>query len=301
MEDMNLKVCSPLASTGLSTKASTTVKQHESLSLSVKLKNLVKHSLTVLSCATMALVPLCLPTPVKADPPDGRTGWTKSFEDTFSNGFDTNKWNKTFWWGNGSLISDGSLSWFSTDDVFVSDNSLVLEAEHKTVNNMPYTGGVATTYGKFYQTYGYFEANVKVPKGLGLGPSFSLLAEDASWPPEINLFEIPGNFGVNATKVWMTNHYFDAYGNVSIADAEGTWTSSTGLDEGYHTYGVLWQPGLLAWYVDGVELYRTTSGVPNKPCYFQFTSGVGNSNWTGDPGNTPFPQYMSIQWVRAWK
>jgi hypothetical protein len=99
MEDMNLKVCSPLASPGLSTKASTTVKQHESLSLSVKLKNLVKHSLTVLSCATMALVPLCLPTPVKADPPDGRTGWTKSFEDTFSNGFDTNKWNKTFWWG----------------------------------------------------------------------------------------------------------------------------------------------------------------------------------------------------------
>jgi len=301
VEGINLKIRISLTPKDyVSIKALTTVKQRDGLSLSLKLKNLMKHSLTVLSCAAMALVPL-MPAPVKAQPPGGTTGWTKSFEDNFSNGFDTNKWIKTFWWGNGALIADGSLSWFSPDDVFVSDGSLNLEAEHRTVNNMPYTGGVASTYGKFYQTYGYFEANVKVPKGMGVGPGFSLLAEDTSWPPEINIFEIPGNFGVGATKVWMTNHYMDGNGNVSFANSEGTWTSSTGLDAKYHTYGLLWQPGLLVWYVDGVERYRTTVGVPNKPCYIEFVSAVSNSNWTGDPGSTTFPQYMSINWVRAWK
>jgi beta-glucanase (GH16 family) len=61
----------------------------------------------------------------------------------------------------------------------------------------------------------------------------------------------------------MTNHYVDASGNTSYVD--GTWTSSSGLDGDYHTYGLLWQAGLLVWYVDGVERYRTTSGVPDKP------------------------------------
>jgi hypothetical protein len=52
------------------------------------------------------------PAAVKADPPAGTTGWTKSFEDIFNNGFDTNKWNNTFWWGNGYL-SGGVASYFS--------------------------------------------------------------------------------------------------------------------------------------------------------------------------------------------
>ncbi len=280
----------------LSIKVLTTLKQ-DTISLKLKLKNILKHSL-MLSCAAIALVPLCSPAPVKAQPPSGTTAWTKTFEDTFSNGFNTNKWNKTFWWGNGS-INDGAISYYSPDNVSVPNGSLNLAANNNSQNGMAYTGGVVTTYGKFYQTYGYFEARLKVPKGMGLGPAFSLLAEDTTWPPEINVFEIPGNYGVNATKVWMTNHYVDASGNTSYVD--GTWTSSSGLDGDYHTYGLLWQPGLLVWYVDGVERYRTTSGVPDKPCFIEFLSGVSNSTWTGDPGNTTFPQYMSIKWVRAWK
>ncbi len=295
---MNLKVCVPLTSKDLlSIKASTTVKQRDNLSLSLKLKKLMKHSLAVFSCAAMSLVPLCLSAPVKADPPGGTMGWAKTFEDTFSNGFDTNKWNKTFWWGNGT-INDGAVSYYSPNNVSVSNNSLNLVADNNSEGGKSYTGGVANTYGKFYQTYGYFESRVKVPKGGGIGPDFSLLAEDKSWPPEINIFEIPGNYGVNATKVWMTNHYVDGKGNPSYVG--GNWSSSSGLDADYHTYGLLWQPGLLAWYVDGVERYRTTVGVPDKPCYIVFMSGVSNTDWTGNPSNTPFPQYMSINWVRAW-
>jgi len=247
--------------------------------------------------ATIALMSIALPASVKADPPGGTGSWTKSFEDTFYNGFDSSKWNKAFWWGNGS-IDDGAISYYSPNNVSASNGSLTLTANNNSEGGRYYTGGVANTYGKFYQTYGYFESRVKVPKGSGLGPDFSLLAEDTSWPPEINVFEIPGNYGVNATKVWMTNHYVDAYGNQSYVS--NSWNAGYGLNSEYHTYGLLWQPGLLAWYVDGVEHYRTTVGVPNKPCYIVFMSGVSDTDWTGNPSNTAFPQYMSVNWVRAW-
>lgn len=286
----------------LSIKAWTTLKQKDEPSLGLKLKNLMRHSLTVFSCTALVLMPVFLPVRVKADPPAGTIGWTNSFEDTFNNGFDTNKWNNTFWWGNG-FLGGGSTSYFSPNNVSVVDGHLSLKANREVEAGLFYTGGIATTYGKFYQTYGYFEARVKVPKGAGMGPAFSLEAEDTSWPPEINIMEIPGAKGNNATTVWMTNHYIDANGNVSIIDSEGTWTSSTGLDGDYHTYGLLWQPGLLVWYVDDVERYRTTVGVPDKPCYIILVSGVtfDTGSWAGDPTNTTFPQYMDVQWVRAWR
>jgi beta-glucanase (GH16 family) len=100
----------------------------------------------------------------------------------------------------------------------------------------------------------------------------------------------------------MTNHYTDANGNPSIANSEGTWTASSPLDKAYHTYGLLWQPGLLVWYVDGVERYRTTVGVPDKDCFITFMLGVYNDNsWTGSPAKTTFPRYMSIDSVTAWQ
>jgi beta-glucanase (GH16 family) len=265
--------------------------------------SVLKHSFKVITCySAIALVSLAMPARVKADPPGAPTDWTKSFEDTFDNSFDSNKWVKTFWWGDGN-INDGSVSYYSPNNVSVSDGYLTLEANNNSEGGRSYTGAVVQSFGKFYQTYGYFEARIKVPKGGGIAPYFSLSPEDESWPPEVNIAEIPGAVGDNATTVWMTNHYIDGNGNVSIDNGEGTWTSSSGLDQDYHTYGLLWQPGLLVWYVDGVEHYRTTVGVPDKDCYIVLGLGVydDNGSWTGHPDNTTFPQYMSVDWVRAWK
>lgn len=306
MEGINLKLCIPLDSKDyLFIKAWTTLKQWNHPALTPKLKNLLKHSLTVLSCTVISLVTLS-PAPVKAEPPDGRLGWIKLFEDTFKKGFDNRKWNKTFWWGNGFVGGD-AVSYFSPSNVWVANGQLSLEA-NKSNTGLPYTGGVVTTYKKFYQTYGYFEAQIEVPKGGGLGPAFSLSPEDTSWPPEINIMEIPGARGNDATTTWMTIHYIDPSintPNTKIKESwnTGSWTASSGFDTDYHTYGILWQPGLLVWYVDDVERYRTTIGVPDKPCYIILVSGVNNDDgrWAGSPINTIFPQYMSIRWVRAWK
>jgi len=122
----------------------------------------LKHSFNVLACSSaLALATLAMPTCVKADPPSGTTGWTKSFEDNFSNGFDSTKWIKTFWWGNG-YINDGSINYYAPENVSVANGYLTLKANNNSENGKSYTGAVVQTFGKFYQTYGYFEALVKV-------------------------------------------------------------------------------------------------------------------------------------------
>ena len=262
----------------------------------------LKYSHTVTMGAASTLLLISLLGCVKADPLTRTKDWKMSFEDTFSSRFDTDKWINTFWWGDGH-INDGSINYYSPNNVSVSSGTLILKVNNNRKGGKSYTGAIVQTYGKFYQKYGYFEARVKVPKGQGIGPYFSLSPQEKSWPPEINIFEIPGSRGVNATKVWMTNHYKDANGNHTTTNAQGTWTAKSGLDQNYHTYGVLWEPGLLVWYVDGFERYRTTVGVPDKDCYLVLGLGVGSDNgrWTGKPSKTTFPKYMFVDWVRAWK
>jgi len=52
---------------------------------------------------------------------------------------------------------------------------------------------------------------------------------------------------------------------------------------GYHTFGVDWRPGLLMWYVDGVERYRVSNqNVPSGPMYILANLAVGGT-WPGDP------------------
>ena len=46
-------------------------------------------------------------------------------------------------------------------------------------------------------------------------------------------------------------------------------TSSSDLTSGWHTYGLLWEPGSLTWYLDGQVVYTFTgSEVPSQPMYF---------------------------------
>src|SRR6185312_15260689 len=66
---------------------------------------------------------------------------------------------------------------------------------------------------------------------------------------------------------------------------------------GFHTYGVLWTPTELAWYVDGVEVFQTaTPSDMDKPMYMIVNMAVGG--WSGTPDWTSAD--MAVDYVRAY-
>ena len=124
---------------------------------------------------------------------DTRPGWAQS-SSQFDSGFTL--------WANGEkewYIQPGYQPTASADPFSVHKGVLTITAKptdpsiSQYVSNQPYTSGYIDTYHEFSQQYGYFEMRAQLPAGQGLWPTFYLLPEDNSWPPEIDIMEMLGN------------------------------------------------------------------------------------------------------------
>ena len=153
-----------------------------------------------------------------------------------------------------------------------------------TCANFPYLSGMVSTHDRFSQLYGYFEARIKSINGQGFWPSFWLIPQlpplpnptvGYFWPPEIDIME---NKGQVPNEIYMTQHYSGVYplpssklNNWTYGGHEGAVFNGPDYSAGFHTYAVEWQPGLVIWYIDGIEHFRsifnTPPGTINQPDY----------------------------------
>lgn len=186
------------------------------------------------------------------------------------------------------------------ETVRVEDGKLLLRAVKRLGEDggVSYTSGRVSTQWKRDFTYGIFEASMKVPQGKGLLPAFWLMTTDedryGQWPEcgEIDICEIWGS----RTR---TNHGTIHYG-LPHQEAQGTVTLYKGdFAEAFHDFALLWEPGLLRWYVDGRPFYEVRkwfSAGPDgvrKPypapfdheMYLILNLAVGG-NWVGYPDET---------------
>lgn len=142
-----------------------------------------------------------------------------------------------------------------------------------------YSSGVLQDGFKRGYTYGYFEARLRGPasNARGTDADFFLFARDFSWPPEVDVVEMPGT---NAAAQFLTNVHWSDGGNKEDYRYIPVTTSD------WHTYALLWQPGLLAWYVDGKEVRRTRDHVPTKEMFLDLAievNGGAGTPFTGIP------------------
>ncbi|MGC4011516.1 MAG: glycoside hydrolase family 16 protein [Pseudomonas sp.] len=74
--------------------------------------------------------------------------------------------------------------------------------------------------------------------------------------------------------------------------SEANFVYNASLLSGYHTYAVLWTPGSMTYYVDGVAIW-TGSGAPvsQRSEYMILSSEVNSGSWAG---NTPAGGYGSL-------
>jgi beta-glucanase (GH16 family) len=224
-----------------------------------------------------------------------KKGWVLTFHDEFDGKkLDAGKWIDSY---PDNVRTHGSeeKQWYAADGCEVGKGRLRLKGEKREWEGHPYTSGMVTSYGKFAQQYGWFEIRAKFPKGKGYWPAFWLLPETKAWPPEIDVLEI---LDQEPNKVYMTNHWRDETGK--HRSKGGSWVGPD-FSADYHVFAVEWKPGEIIWYVDGVERFRSTEGVPAEPMYVIANLAIGGT-WGGYPDETTvFPGYMDIDYIRVYK
>jgi beta-glucanase (GH16 family) len=245
---------------------------------------------TPLVSVTPTVAPSSTPTPVPPTSP-----WRLVFQDEFDGPtLDTATWNTAYWWGR-TNAGNNEAQYYADDAFELGNSTLRIKAERRSMAGFDYTSGIITTFGRFSQTYGRFEMRAKVPKGQGLWPAFWLVPQSKAWPPEIDIFEILGH---RTNTAYMANHWKSATGA-----HQQTSDGYTGPDfsQAFHTFAVEWMPSEIIWYVDGVEQFRSSQGIPTEPMYIIANLAVGG-NWPGYPdGTTPFPSYLEIDYIRAYQ
>jgi beta-glucanase (GH16 family) len=172
-----------------------------------------------------------------------------------------------------------------------------------------YTSARLKTKGKFEQTFGRFEARMRIPRGQGIWPAFWMLGADidqVGWPRcgEIDVME---NVGREPAIVHGTIHGPGYSGGSGIG---GAYTLATGsFADDYHVFAVEWTPGQIRWLVDGNEYRRITpAGLPpgttwvfDRTFFMLMNIAVGGT-WPGDPdASTVLPQQMLVDYVRVYR
>jgi hypothetical protein len=136
------------------------------------------------------------------------------------------------------------------------------------------------------------------------GNSADLIVED-SWGDtattfnggmEIDIMESLGIWGANETQHAV---HWDGYGTQhQSAGWPNILSGATG--DGYHTYGLYWEPGKLEFYVDGIRTASwANTRVMSVPAYMILslqTGGWDNNN----PGAQVNNQVMEVDRVRVW-
>lgn len=225
----------------------------------------------------------------KGSPPD-TSKMNRVFADEFKRGeVDVSRWRTKYPWNSRTHNHDG---YAAEENVYVSDETLVLKAEDNPRSGKPYTTGVVSAKDEFQ--YGYFEGRIKVPPTThGFWPAFWLTTVE-EWPPEIDIFEF---FGAES-KVWMTYHYEDSNGKQKVRDSH----EGTDFDDRFHRYGVEWRPDRIVWYIDGEEQFRYEGEhIRDERMYLILNFGIGGVDFLKKPRSKDLPATYEIDWVRVWQ
>jgi beta-glucanase (GH16 family) len=237
------------------------------------------------------------------------TIWEDNFDGPAGQAPDPNKWKYDIGgsgWGNNERQYYTNSTRNSALD---GSGNLVITARRESggfqchYGTCEYTSARLLTAQTFTQTYGRFEARIKIPRTQGIWPAFWMLG-GGNWPNdgEIDIME---NIGREPSTVHGTIHGPGYSGGAGIGAAY-TLSGGQQFADAFHTFTVDWAPDSITWYVDGIQYQRRTPAdlggntwVFNHPFFMIMNVAVGG-NWPGYPdGTTVMPQTMTVDYVRV--
>ena len=262
------------------------------------------------------LMSMATPGQSTVDLADYNVVFSEEFDGT---ALDRSRWKTSLPWGPDVIINleqQYFVNLFGTTNpvtydpfVFTGDTLQITGIETpadqlEAANGQPYLSGVLTTSDFFEMTYGYVEMRAQLAGGDGMLSTFFLFNQDfMKNKPEIDITEYLGS---RPDKSYQTYHYFDS--NRARSPSGEKHSSPTmetvvnqDLSEDFHTYGVLWEPELVIWYIDGVEVRRLEGvRVSDEPMNI-VTQLVMGSVWIGDPDPASVPAVLEIDYIRAYQ
>lgn len=160
------------------------------------------------------------------------------------------RWRLSDGWSNGSWMAND----WRASSVEVKPNLMTFHMRKSAKGSAyEFASGETQTHAKF--RYGYFEVRMKVPRGAGLVTGMFTYAgrEGSVRTNEIDI-EILGR---NTRVVELTIH---EGGRATPKKITLPFDSA----DGFHTYGIDWQPGHIRWYADGKLIHAETGPVARR-------------------------------------
>jgi beta-glucanase (GH16 family) len=233
--------------------------------------------------------------------PASSTGWKLTFDQEFDGTGFPQGWHLD---GGGNGFGDKELQYFQAANVYKAGGVLNIVGRRNGFGNTcwygpcQYSSAEIDTTGIFSQTYGLFEASIKIPNGTGLWPAFWLLGNDNFQNPQAPAEEID-ILEVNGSSPYVVGGY--AHAPNKTVPVKTVLNQPTGSQ--FHTYAIEWTPTVIIWLLDGQQ-YAYMNAYPgwtfNRPMSIILDLAIGGT-WPGSPTpTTPFPAYMSVDWVRAY-
>ncbi len=221
----------------------------------------------------------------------GASGWEDEFDGRAGSAPDPSKWTAEI---GGSGWGNKQLQYYTSTAARLDGlGDLVITAEPTTAGTKreqcwygpcSYVSGRLTSYGKFVQRYGHFEARLRLPGGTATWPAVWMMGEDryrVGWPDsgELDLAEHVGRDGGLVSGA--------AHGPGFSGD--NALTADVTVDPSvFHVYSLDWTPDSVTWSVDGKPYHQITrSDTPkwvfDRPFFLILNLAIGGVH-AGDPG-----------------
>jgi beta-glucanase (GH16 family) len=223
-------------------------------------------------------------------------------------------------WGNHELEyycawgADGTPCSSAAPNSYVGTDG-VLHVVARESDDGKYTSAKLKTQGKFSFLYGRLEFRIQAPEAKGLWPAGWLLGNDVTttnWPGcgEMDVMErING-----ATTPDFNSGSVHGLGFTGIPLGKRYSFPAGQTAAGWHTYGMIWKPGSVSYYIDDPKNVYVTftpeslKGIASakwpfdegKASFLILNLAVGG-DWPGPPTPaTPFPSQLLVDFIRLF-
>jgi hypothetical protein len=216
------------------------------------------------------------------------------FDDFNGDSLDSKKWITNYYWGDKLLKDNYSLetdlqAYTGGDNLEIRSSLLKIHTRPQKTNGkvwsaaggfrtkeFNFTSGIINSGNSFRQKYGIFSAKVKLGNPSARN-NFWMLSDKMT--PHIDVCRTSDG------KVWFD--FAPDAGHISRSSIGSKYAND------FYIYTLEWTQDRLVWKINGEEVYRQTSNVPQVPMYVIFSGGLNKPV----SGMTT----MEIDWVKVYQ